>query len=128
MPPSAGGALLPQQAPLLNPAGVPLSWSYDAYGRLTAYVAPSATMTMRTSGTDERVEAVAGAVARRFAYSQSQRTLVHLSPGFDRGPPSLPPEIDGSWPGQHRSPDMRGACAVRLRVEWLRGTIGERLT
>jgi uncharacterized protein RhaS with RHS repeats len=32
-------------------------------------------MTMRYSGTDERVEAVAGSVARRFAYDESQRTI-----------------------------------------------------
>ena len=56
-------------------SGIPLSLGYDAYGRLTSYVAPSATMTMRYSGTDERVEAVAGAVARRFAYDESQRTI-----------------------------------------------------
>jgi YD repeat-containing protein len=56
-------------------SGIPLSLGYDAYGRLTSYVAPSATMTMRYSGTDERIEAVAGAVARRFAYDESQRTI-----------------------------------------------------
>lgn len=38
-------------------SGIPLSLGYDAYGRLASYVAPSASMTMRYSGTDERAEA-----------------------------------------------------------------------
>jgi hypothetical protein len=62
-------------------AAVPVSLSYDAYGRLAAYTAPTATMTMRTSGTDERVEVVAGSVARRFAVDESQRTIGEYGTG-----------------------------------------------
>ena len=62
-------------------------------------------MTMRYSGTDERVEAVAGSVARRFAYDESQRTLAYLSPSFDGGAPLLPPEGSASL---HWGPDGKG--------------------
>jgi YD repeat-containing protein len=61
-------------------AAVPVSLSYDAYGRLTSYVASTATMTMRYSGTDERVKSVAGSVARRFAVDESQRTIGEKRP------------------------------------------------